>query len=217
MIYTVPPINGLSPLFADAEARLADHEGSFDSIVPNIEHSIGQQSFCLSWKSADNYAGRLMYKTGETEQAIRLFLGLLKESLPISVSSDLNYGTVASETIEADTDKTFLEDFRLALEVRSLLTFFLILCLEYLQHFIATHGRQAVPSDLRIPFKFSKPKTVKIRLRDDQDEQDGAIWKLREESWYDFWRGKGKESLDRRRIAYAGGEIPTHLRMRSLS
>ena len=53
MIYSVSPINGLSPLFADAEARLADHEGSFDSIVPNIEHSIGQQRVVLLMTPAD--------------------------------------------------------------------------------------------------------------------------------------------------------------------
>lgn len=63
-------------------------------------------------------SGRLMYQMGETEQAVRLFLGLLKESLPISVSSDLNFGTVAQGSTEADTDRTFLEDFRLAFEVR---------------------------------------------------------------------------------------------------
>ena len=119
MIYSVHPENGLSPLFADAEMRLADHEGHFDSIVPNIEHSIGASTQCASEPTTYGGEGRLMYKTGETEQAVRLFLGLLKESLPISVSSDLNFGAVAPGSTEADTDKTFLEDFRLAFEVRS--------------------------------------------------------------------------------------------------
>ena len=74
-----------------------------------------------------------------------------------------------------------------------------------LQHFIATHGRHAIPTDLEIPFKFSKPKTLKIRLRDDYDQAEAKIWEEREETWREFWRTKGEHSLDTQRIAYADG------------
>ena len=59
-----------------------------------------------------------MYTTGETEQAVRLFLGLLKESTPIPIPTDAKYIQSPQEPIEASTDRTFLEDFRMAFEVR---------------------------------------------------------------------------------------------------
>jgi hypothetical protein len=55
--------------------------------------------------------GRLRYTTGDTEAAVRLFIGLLKDNQEQDVNGDI---------IE-DTDKVFVDDFRVAFQVTALL------------------------------------------------------------------------------------------------
>ena len=57
-----------------------------------------------------------MYTVGETEKAIRLFLGLLRGSQASSSPYDANLNDFHLQS-EAERDKAFLEDFRLAFEV----------------------------------------------------------------------------------------------------
>ena len=69
------------------------------------------------------HLGRLMYTTGETEKAIRLFLGLLRGSSAPSASSassasDIPLGDQIQTDGSVDVDKVFLADFRQAFEVR---------------------------------------------------------------------------------------------------
>ncbi|THH11203.1 hypothetical protein EW145_g824 [Phellinidium pouzarii] len=127
--------------------------------------------------------GRIMYTIGETEKAIRLFLGLLRGSPAPSSSYDIAINDHQAQDVNAD--KAFLEDFRLAF-----------------QHFIATSGEDAIPLDLNLPFTFSKPKSVKIRLKDDRLPEDISTWEEREQQWRNFWRTKGSQILESGRKAY---------------
>ncbi|KAH8120206.1 ER-golgi trafficking TRAPP I complex 85 kDa subunit-domain-containing protein [Phellopilus nigrolimitatus] len=160
--FSLPPEKNMSPLFADAEDRPSGQVGSFDAIVPSIEHSLG----------------RLMYTTGETEKAMRLFLGLLRGSPSLSSSYDI-VSNGRQEQEDANVDKAFLEDFRLAF-----------------QHFIVTAGKDAIPPDLKLPYNFSIPRSVKIRLKDDRLPVDIEKWEEREQQWRDFWKPRGKHSLE---------------------
>lgn len=69
-----------------------------------------------------------MYNTGETEKAVRLFLGLLRGRSPFPLSYELTVqGIDTVQQDEAKVDKVYLEDFRDALQV------FLLLCLHVLK------------------------------------------------------------------------------------
>lgn len=58
-----------------------------------------------------------MYTVGETERAIRLFLGLLRRSRPHTSSYDIILSDHDDVHDGTDADKAFLEDFRLAFQV----------------------------------------------------------------------------------------------------
>ena len=58
-----------------------------------------------------------MYTVGETERAIRLFLGLLRRSRPHTSSYDIVLSDHDDVYDGTDADKAFLEDFRLAFQV----------------------------------------------------------------------------------------------------
>ncbi|EJD04067.1 uncharacterized protein FOMMEDRAFT_106503 [Fomitiporia mediterranea MF3/22] len=169
--FTHPPEKFLSPLFDDAENRLLGQEPFFDAVVPSIEHSIG----------------RLMYTVGETETAVRLFLGLLRGSPTSSVSYDMSIADHVPLQEDTGVDKAFLEDFRLSFE-----------------HFIATSGKDAIPKDLKLPFKFSRPKSVKVRLPDEHLPQDASTWEERESQWRSFWKDKGNHELKAGGTAFVG-------------
>ncbi|KAL5534350.1 hypothetical protein ACEPAG_812 [Sanghuangporus baumii] len=173
-LFTHPPEKTLSPLFDDAENRLQEQESSFDAIVPSIEHSIG----------------RLMYTVGETEKAIRLFLGLLHGSPASSAAYDISLNDNLLLQEDSGADKAFLEDFRLSFE-----------------HFIATSGQDAIPDDLKLPFRFSRPKSVKVRLNDERHPQDVPVWEEREQQWREFWKGKGKQDLKSGGTGFVGEHL----------
>ena len=61
---------------------------------------------------------------------------------------------------------------------------------------MTTSGKEAIPADLQLPFAFSYPKSVRIRLRDDRIEADSHIWEERENQWREFWRPRGKHTLE---------------------
>jgi trafficking protein particle complex subunit 8 len=64
--------------------------------------------------------GRLLYTTGDTEGAVRYFLGLLREAGP-RTSTPNGLGLVTEDVSTPDkqtsTDRVYLEDFRVALKV----------------------------------------------------------------------------------------------------
>lgn len=101
------PRKQLSPLFDDASPR-KDVQW-FDAILPSIEYSLGTVSFSSIAKQEMTgcRTGRLMYTSGDTEGALRFFLGLLKGASP------WNYADRDSLT-----DALYIGDFKVAFEVR---------------------------------------------------------------------------------------------------
>ncbi|KLO17070.1 hypothetical protein SCHPADRAFT_959188 [Schizopora paradoxa] len=156
----------LSPLFPDAECKDLAKVEWFDVIFPSIEHALGE----------------LMYTTGETEKAMRYFLGLLKGSNH-NVTSESQVADTAQE--DANFDKIYLEDFRVAF-----------------QHFMAKNDKEHIISDLKLPFTFSRPSECRVRLRDERGASDLPAWQEREETWRTFWRSKGKGSLEAANYAF---------------
>lgn len=66
--------------------------------------------------------GRLLYTTGDTEGAVRYFLGLLRDSPPPRQQTTPGLGLVGGDAQAdgkvASPDRVYLEDFRVALKVR---------------------------------------------------------------------------------------------------
>ena len=56
-----------------------------------------------------------------------------------------------------------------------------------------------------MPFAFADAKSIKVRLRDEQQPQDVSIWEEREQKWRDFWKPRGAHVLEAGGNAYAGG------------
>ncbi|PVF97590.1 hypothetical protein CPB86DRAFT_785718 [Serendipita vermifera] len=87
-IYSSSPVKNLSPSFADSEKWPSDpnvHRNDWPIVLTNIEHSLG----------------RILYSSGDAEDAVRLFLSLLQ----YSVQSEMS-----------ETDAVAVDDFKLALE-----------------------------------------------------------------------------------------------------
>lgn len=62
-----------------------------------------------------------MYTTGDVAGAVRVFLGLLRgSSLPLKFDAPPINGNVNGVTHLPSSDKVFLDDFRVAISVRSL-------------------------------------------------------------------------------------------------
>lgn len=143
-----------------------------------------------------------MYSIGETEKAVRFFLGLLRSSDSSTLSAGpgsyditLN-GAVepalktSEEEEKSNFDKVFLEDFRLAY-----------------QHLLSTAAPEAILGDLKLPFPLSSPKDSKVRLSDDHLKADATVWEEHEQQWNKFWKNKGKEKLESRGKAFTGGNV----------
>ncbi|KAJ7103664.1 ER-golgi trafficking TRAPP I complex 85 kDa subunit-domain-containing protein [Mycena belliarum] len=151
-LYKMSPSKELSPSFWDSEGHSPSDKDGFDAILSGIEHPLG----------------RLLYTTGDVAGAVQFFLGLLRgASLPL-----INNGLV--DTIQ-ETDKVFLDDFRVAFT-----------------HFKSTAGDEIQSLDLKLPFTFSVPQQTRLRLPRDSQEDGGPVWQSREEDWIQFWKGLGR-------------------------
>ncbi|KAH9950452.1 ER-golgi trafficking TRAPP I complex 85 kDa subunit-domain-containing protein [Amylocystis lapponica] len=159
-LYQVPHEKELSPSFWESEDRDPADWPGFEAILPGIEHKLG----------------RLLYTTGDTEGAVRYFLGLLR----CSVSHDQMQagGNVLAEARQ--TDKVYLDDFRVAL-----------------QHFKATERSRWEAADLSLPITLCQVKQTRIRFPGDAVEGDSAEWDRREQDWAAFWAPRGKERLEK--------------------
>lgn len=121
-LYLSESEKNLSPSFWDSEGKdPADWRG-FDSILPGIEHELGkchQHTYGPSTELFGVFLGRLLYTTGDTEGAVRSFLGLLGSN-PMPLQSlppqglGLSNGTLAPHNRQPSRDKVYLEDFRVA-------------------------------------------------------------------------------------------------------
>ncbi|TFY57186.1 hypothetical protein EVJ58_g7180 [Rhodofomes roseus] len=156
----------LSPSFWESEARDPADWTGFPSVLPGIEHELG----------------RLLYTTGDTEGAVRFFLGLLRGASDPSASLSDEDRAVGKAAVEDQftTDKVYLEDFRVAAK-----------------HFKATEPEKWKSASLQLPVSFCQPKQTKVRFPGNNFEGDPKEWTRREEDWAEFWASRGKEKLER--------------------
>ncbi|PCH33758.1 hypothetical protein WOLCODRAFT_60797 [Wolfiporia cocos MD-104 SS10] len=132
----------------------------FEAVLPGIEHELG----------------RLLYTTGDTEGAVRYFLGLLRGTA--FTSSQTGADTIPEGQIS--TDKVYLEDFRVALK-----------------HFKATEREKWAAAALKLPVTFCQAKQTRIRYPGENSGEDRTDWAQRENDWTTFWAHRGKERLER--------------------
>ncbi|GBE78241.1 hypothetical protein SCP_0111240 [Sparassis crispa] len=164
-LYKTPPAAQISPSFWESEDKDPKDWRGFDDVLPGIEHELG----------------RLMYTTGNTEGAVRYFLGLLRWcSLHPQLPSHSANGTASSEVKPVTTDKVYLEDFRVATK-----------------HFKTTERDQWEAAALQLPITFCQVKQTRVRFPGDAIEGDATEWDKKEEEWSAFWAPRGKEKLEK--------------------
>ncbi|EKM61151.1 uncharacterized protein PHACADRAFT_190295 [Phanerochaete carnosa HHB-10118-sp] len=164
-LYCQPPDKNLSPSFWDSEDRSPSQWRGFDEVLPGIEHELG----------------RLLYTTGDTEGAVRYFVGLLRDP-GLRVVPPQGLGLINDDSTipgrGASTDRVYLEDFRVALK-----------------HFKDTEQERFSSTTLELPVKFCQPGGTRVRLPGNAMNGDPQRWQQLEEQWTTFWRPRGKERL----------------------
>ncbi|GJE87623.1 ER-golgi trafficking TRAPP I complex 85 kDa subunit-domain-containing protein [Phanerochaete sordida] len=164
-LYCQPPDKALSPSFWESEDRSVSQWKGFDAVLPGIEHELG----------------RLLYTTGDTEGAVRYFVGLLRDPGP-QVTPPQGLGLVNDDSTApgrgASTDRVYLEDFRVALK-----------------HFKTIEQDRFNSTVLELPVRFSQPRETRLRLPGNATDGDPQRWEQLEEQWATFWRPRGKERL----------------------
>ncbi|OBZ79321.1 hypothetical protein A0H81_00967 [Grifola frondosa] len=167
-LYQSPPQKDVSPSFWESEAKNPTDWRGFEAVLPGIEHELG----------------RLLYTTGDTEGAVRYFLGLLRPSsspqLPPHVAAIIANGNVSPSPPQASTDKVYMEDFRVAFK-----------------HFRATEGDRWKAANLKLPATFCRAKQTRVRFPGDAVEGESTEWDKRECDWSNFWSSRGKEKLEK--------------------
>lgn len=135
--------------------------------------------------------GRLKYSNGDTADAVRVFSTLLKGTG--------NLGDLI------ESDRMYLEDFRVAFQVRLMHNVVDDLCVEVypmLQHLLATMPDKTLINDITLPVKFCRPSETRVRFG---DEVDGGAGSGLDDVWREFWASKGKEGLDPGGKGHVGG------------
>jgi hypothetical protein len=115
----------LSPSFWDSEGKDPTQWQGFEAVLSGIEHELGMGHTCfpsyLNNCLNERYSGRLLYTTGDTVNAVRYFLGLLRESSAMKLTAPSGLGLVPNNaSVDASAppiDRVYLEDFRVALRV----------------------------------------------------------------------------------------------------
>ncbi|PSS37571.1 hypothetical protein PHLCEN_2v587 [Hermanssonia centrifuga] len=148
--------------------------------------------------------GRLLYITGDTEGAVRHFLGLLQGSStdPIQPQANglgLTNGDEYSDNRipSAGTDGVYMEDFRVALK-----------------HFKTTEEERWASANLALRVSFCQVRQTRVRLPGDAIEGDPESWQHLEENWASFWRPQGKERLEQSGKAAVNGTLLQTLEIR---
>ncbi|KAF9244569.1 ER-golgi trafficking TRAPP I complex 85 kDa subunit-domain-containing protein [Melanogaster broomeanus] len=163
-LFSNPPEKSLSPSFWDSEGKLSSDFSGFDAVMSGIEHPLG----------------RLLYTTGDVKGAVKFFLGLLRwSSASSSPLAKLNHDSRDGNQEISNSDKVFLEDFRVALSVIDL-------------------------RGLALPIAFAIPASSRVRLPRDAINGDQSEWERKEEIWRSFWKPRGKETLEKSGKATVG-------------
>ncbi|KAG6862433.1 hypothetical protein C0995_011873 [Termitomyces sp. Mi166 len=162
-LYNDRPQKSLSPSFWESEGQSPLEMHGIDAIMSGIEHPLG----------------RLSYTTGDVASAVRFFLGLLRGSTgkPLHASSFPSTGSDGGNKLP-DTDKVYLDDFRVAYA-----------------HFKETSPESKL-NDLKLPFTFCLTRQTRLRLSGDMQDGPSGVWNSREERWRTFYKSLGhKEGL----------------------
>ncbi|KZS95953.1 hypothetical protein SISNIDRAFT_451603 [Sistotremastrum niveocremeum HHB9708] len=163
-LYNRPPRLELSPLFSEAEFLGKQKALAFDAITRSIESSLG----------------RLKYTTGDSLEAAKLFLGLLKESPRLAMDP-------AEE--DNESDKLALENFRNALE-----------------HLSSTSIVDSISSELALSFQFSRPRETRLRYAE-MDSGGNESWDDLYDDWRIFWKQSGSERLEESKNVRVGEKL----------
>ncbi|KAI0932025.1 hypothetical protein AcV5_004630 [Taiwanofungus camphoratus] len=167
-LYKDPSDKEFSPSFWESEGKDPTDWRGFEAVLPGIEHELG----------------RLLYTTGDTGGAVRLFLGLLRWSSSSrdcsQVFEKLANGNIQPEGRQISTDKVYLEDFRVAFK-----------------HFKTTEPDKCEAAGLILPVTFCRMKQTRVRFPGDAVEGDSAEWEQLEKDWHTFWASQGQERLEK--------------------
>ncbi|KAF8530987.1 ER-golgi trafficking TRAPP I complex 85 kDa subunit-domain-containing protein [Gautieria morchelliformis] len=155
-LYLVRPTKSLSPSFEDVGFR-KDIDG-FGAILPSIEYSLG----------------RLMYTSGDTEGALRYFLGLLKGS------------SLRSQTTE--TDALYIGDFKVAFE--------------HLKSTVGQNAFPADLKP-PFSFSSAVDTKLRLARQGELDVNN-VRWEAFGETWANFRKSRGKEGLEKGGKAVVG-------------
>ncbi|GAW06029.1 hypothetical protein LENED_007922 [Lentinula edodes] len=145
----------LSPSFWDAEGEEASNSRKHTAIKPVIEHSLG----------------RLLYSTGHTQDAVKIFLSLLEASTLSPVSP------AVSDDDDVQSVEVYLEDFRTAFE-----------------HLRANTPNLEQLNDFHLPFTFCLASQSCFRFTNDNIRGESSEWEKREEAWSRFNKSRGVTS-----------------------
>ncbi|TFK36848.1 ER-golgi trafficking TRAPP I complex 85 kDa subunit-domain-containing protein [Crucibulum laeve] len=190
-LYKVRPPKSLSPSFWESEGKSPQDTEGFDGITSGIEHPLGKSFKILSLMILNMaYAGRLLYTTGDIEEAVHLFLSLLRGSSRILFSQTEEGAGGDGETGIQSNDKVFLDDFRVALG-----------------HFQATEPEKASVSNLKLPFKFCLQHQTRVRFSDDNIDAQSDEWSVREQTWKTFWKSRGGTETFAKSVKASTGEL----------
>ncbi|KAJ3870264.1 ER-golgi trafficking TRAPP I complex 85 kDa subunit-domain-containing protein [Lentinula novae-zelandiae] len=149
------PKKELSPSFWDAEGEEASNSRKHTAIKPVIEHSLG----------------RLLYSTGHTQDAVKIFLSLLEASTLSPVSP------AVSDEDDVQSVEVYLEDFRTAFE-----------------HLRANTPNLEQLNDFHLPFTFCLASQSSFRFTNDNIRDESSEWEKREEAWSRFNKSRGVNS-----------------------
>ncbi|KAJ3734691.1 ER-golgi trafficking TRAPP I complex 85 kDa subunit-domain-containing protein, partial [Lentinula guzmanii] len=147
------PKKELSPSFWDAEGQDSADSRDSDVMMPVIEHPLG----------------RLMYSTGHVQDAVQIFLGLLKGSTSLPASTN---------DADSETAEVYLEDFRIAFEL-------------VFSIFASTPPNFEHQNNIQLPFPFCIASQSSLVFSNDNNGGDPSEWQKREEAWSRFSKNRG--------------------------
>lgn len=159
-LFQLRPSKELSPSFWESEGKSESTTEEFVDIRSGVEYPLA----------------RLLYTTGKVDEAVRMFLDILRGS-PYSNAPQPQPATSAlglEDPSASSEDKLFLDDFRVSFS-----------------HLKSTEPERIGSLDLKMPIKFCRPKQCKVRFPSESQFSDSTVWENREDEWRAFQKSLG--------------------------